>query len=91
MAENTDRDNLPQATVVPKKAPADLDRLDHPDPRRGGGHRDCDPAHHERRPDHHHRLQGCRRSRGRQDLHQVQGREHRPGDGGASFPTIIPR
>ena len=53
MAENIDRDNLPQATVVPKKADADLGRLDHPDPRRGGGHRNCGPAHHERRPDHH--------------------------------------
>ncbi len=64
---------------------ADLHRLDHPDPRGRGRRRDRGPAHHERGPDHHHRLQGRRGPRGGQDRHQVQGRQHRPGEEGRAL------
>ena len=44
MADEPDSTTLPQAAVVRAEAHADLDRLDHPDARRAGGHRDRRPA-----------------------------------------------
>ena len=83
-----DDNDLPQATVERTTSRPDLGGLAHPDPRRGGGHRHRRAAVPQRGADDHHRAHARAGGRGGQDGHQVQGRAHRPGDGGEADPRL---
>src|SRR5262249_4390656 len=63
---------------------AALNRVDRPALCRAGGDWHRSAPYPQRRADHYHRLHRCPRRRGWEDLHPVQGREHRPGVGGTA-------
>ena len=88
MAENNRTRRPAAGDRGAQAAQPDFGHLDHPDLRRARGHWHRRPAHHERRPNDHDRFPERRGHRGRQDPHQVQGREHRPGERGGALRRL---